>query len=128
MQLHQSNIVDSVSSCKTDENVELFSGAPTRGHVPIITELKITNQPNTEQYSEKLDLSKMNWDSWSQSIETEIQENRANIEAEENPYTLWNKLNAIITKATDNHGEKKKCTQYSKPYPEKSYRQPESLT
>merc|ERR1712105_21410 len=35
------NIVDSVNSCKTQEGVELFSGAPTRGHLPVITELKI---------------------------------------------------------------------------------------
>lgn len=110
------NIVDSVSSCKTDESVELFSGAPTRGHLPLITEFQIRNQANSGQYSEKLDLSKMKWDSWSHSIETDIKENKENIEAEDNPFTLWNKLNAIITKATDNHGEKKKCTQYSKPY------------
>ena len=29
------NIVDRVSSCTTDDSVELFSGAPTTGHVPV---------------------------------------------------------------------------------------------
>ena len=110
------SIVDSVSSCKTDDSVELFSGAPIRGHVPLITELQTRNQPNTRQYTEKLDISKINWDNWTQSIESDIADNREPMEAEENPFILWNKLNGIITKATDNHGEKKKCSQYSKPY------------
>lgn len=95
--------------------MELFSGAPVRGHVPVIMELQ-TNQPNPRQYTEKLDISKINWDSWTQSIESDITVIREQMETEVNPYILWNKLNGIITKATDNHGEKKKISQYSKPY------------
>lgn len=110
------NIADMVNSCKTDDSVELFSGAPTRGHVPLLTELQTRTQSQPKQCSEKLDVSKINWESWTQSIESEIEENQEHIEAEENPYALWTKLNGIITKATDNHGANKKCSQYSKPY------------
>ena len=35
------SLVDSVDSCRTDDAVELFSGAPIRGHVPLITEFII---------------------------------------------------------------------------------------
>ena len=109
------NIVESVNSCKTDEGVELFSGAPTRGHIPVITELKI-NQPNAAEVTEKLDITKMNWEGWTQSIENSIETNKGRLEAEVNPYSLWNQLNGIITAATDKYGETKKCCQHSKPY------------
>ena len=36
------NLASSVVECKTDEEVELFSGAPNRGHVPLITNLVIS--------------------------------------------------------------------------------------
>ena len=35
------DIAEAVVSCRTDDEVELFSGAPARGHVPLITELTI---------------------------------------------------------------------------------------
>ena len=110
------DLVESVVSCVTDEEVELFSGAPIRGHVPLVISLKVNRDAASPTITEKLDLSKMKWDGWSKHIEDSIEENRIFLETEENPYRLWNRLNHIITQATDTHGETKKCCKHSKPY------------
>ena len=110
------DLVESVVSCVTDEEVELFSGAPIRGHVPLVISLKVNRDAASPTITEKLDLSKMKWEGWSKHIEDSIEENRIFLETEENPYRLWNRLNHIITQATDTHGETKKCCKHSKPY------------
>ena len=114
------SVADLVNICITDDDIELYSGAPKRGHVPVITELVHTNSFRATPYCEKLDIKSINWKCWSESIESDIVENSENMESEENPYALWNILNGIITKATNIHGKMKKCSQYSKPYWTKS--------
>jgi hypothetical protein len=109
-------LADSVIECKTDEGVELFSGAPLRGHVPVVTILNVNRSDVSATVTEKLDLSKMKWEEWTKHIDDSIEEDRAHLEAEENPYILWNRLNYIITQATDTHGQTKKCCKHSKPY------------
>lgn len=109
------NLVDSVVNCRTDDSVELFSGAPSRGHLPLITEIA-THQVENNEIKEKLDITKINWNNWTKSIEDAIEVNRASLESEDNPYSLWNAVNSIISKATDKHGETKKCCKHSKPY------------
>ena len=114
------SIVESVCNCITDEGTELYSGAPKRGHVPVITEIAANSLGRSTPYCEKLDISKINWESWTNMIEADIECNRIKIESENNPYALWNTLNGIITKATNTFGIRKKCCQYSKPYWTKS--------
>ena len=109
-------LADSVIDCKTDEGVELFSGAPTRGHVPLLTTLSINRDDSPSNVIDKIDLSKMKWNEWTKHIEDSIEQDRVLLDGEEDPYNLWNRLNYIITQATDAHGETKKCCKYSKPY------------
>ena len=109
-------LADSVTSCKTDEGVELFSGAPIRGHVPLVTLLNVNSVETSSNITEKLDISKMKWNEWTKHIDDAIEEDRVHLESEDNPYNLWNRINFIITKATDTHGTTKKCCKYSKPY------------
>ena len=83
-------LADSVINCKTDEGVELFSGAPLRGHVPVVTLLNINRVDESVTITEKLDLTKMKWNEWTKHINDSIEEDRVHLETEENPYTLWN--------------------------------------
>ena len=110
------SLADLVESCKTDEDVELFSGAPTRGHVPVTVELLTRSPQNPQPVVEKLDITSIQWDSWKQHIEDKIEEDMEYLEQEENPFALWNHYNQIIAHATDTYGETKKCSQHSKPY------------
>ena len=110
------SLADSVVNCRTDDTVELFSGAPSRGHVPLITEFIVRQAHNTTEVKEKLDITKIQWDDWKESIENAVEENHEILNAEENPYNIWNQLNGIITEATYTHGKMKKSCQHSKPY------------
>ena len=110
------NLAEYVDTCKTDEEVELFSGSPNRGHVPLITELVTSSAHTTSPVIEKLDITKMQWNSWTKHIEDRIEDENDFFESEHNPYTSWNRLNEIITQATDSHCETKKSSKHSKPY------------
>ena len=110
------NLADKVVSCKTDESIELNSGAPRRGHVPVILEIIKNNSTSNTQIKEKLDIDKLDWDNWTASIEESLEVSEDIFRSMNNPYTLWNQLNEIITKATDLHGKYKKSCEYSKPY------------
>ena len=76
------NLAESVDSCITDEGVELYSGAPNRGHVPLITEIVLSNEQSSQQSIEKLDISKMQWDEWTQHIEDKIEVHRQYYDSE----------------------------------------------
>ena len=110
------NLVESVNSCKTDNEVELYSGAPKRGHVPVIMEMSVSTSPSKIEIKKTLDVNNLNWEEWASSIEDGIEEIKDYLNSLDNPYTLWNRLNYIITKATDLHGKFKKSCHHSKPY------------
>ena len=110
------NLAESVDICRTDEGVELYSGAPKRGHVPLITEISLSSEQSSQQSIEKLDISKMQWGEWTEHIEAKIEEHRQFYDSEDSPYRAWNHLNQIITKATDTYCKTKKSSNHSKPY------------
>ena len=116
LNLISNNLAECVNSCKTDEEVELFSGSPTRGHVPLITELVVSSEHTPHPVTEKLDISKMQWSDWTKHIEDKAEEESDFFESEVNPYIMWNKLNQIITQATDTYCETKRSSRHSKPY------------
>ena len=110
------SLVDSIESCVTDEQTELFSGAPQRGHLPLITDITLRSNYNPKANKITLDISKMNWASWNTDIENYIEENSAYFEVEEDPHLLWNKLNNIISESTGKHCPNKNSCSHSKPY------------
>ena len=68
------NIEPKFSNLLTDPVVELFSGAPNRGHVPISTTMKI-NCSGTQNPTPKLriDIERMDWEKWSEFIESSLE-------------------------------------------------------
>ena len=56
------NLADKITQVKTDPDVELFSGAPIRGHVPVTFNFTITSGREEVKTKEKIDLSKVKWD------------------------------------------------------------------
>ena len=108
-------LVDSVSKCETNVDVELFSGAPKRGHVPLITEL-VVNEPENKNITIKLDPTTTNWQGWTNHIEERINDNFNTMESEDDPYKLWNQLNSIITEASNIHCGTKKSCKHSKAF------------
>ena len=114
-----SMLSDEMEKCKTDEEVELFSGAPLRGHFPLISKMVIKNaRHNTPtQVQEKLDIESINWEDWSKEIEEAIQRIEGTTQTEtDNPTLIWNLLEELIKDSSNKHGKRKKSTKHSKPY------------
>ena len=61
------SIASLVNKIETDTNIELFSGAPLRGHVPVIDHLK-SNSNETSPNIKKLSIKDVNWNDWSNDI------------------------------------------------------------
>ena len=108
-------ISEKIESCETDEEVELFTGAPQRGHLPLGITF-YSNKPNSVDVIKKLDLREMPWETWSKKIESSIEEEQGYFEIEDNPYTLWRKMDNIIQDATIEHAKLKNCCQHCKPF------------
>ena len=108
------NIADQVGPCSTDNIIELSSGAPLRGHVPLLTSI---NEAVTEtnEIKEKLGIEKTNWAEWSEELENSLN-NDAEIWNSEDPYVLWELFENKIENANNKYCKYKKVTRHSKPY------------
>ena len=111
------NLANKVETCVTDNEVELFSGAPLRGHVPVITEI-VGNRTISNQVTvtEKLDINNIKWALWTDDLEQQIEADKEFIDSCEEPAELWEYVEKSINEVTSKHGEMKKSTIHSKPY------------
>ena len=110
-----SNVIDQLKPCTTDNTAELFSGAPGRGHVPLLTSL-VGCMPTPNKVTEKLDIQSINWEEWSNELENLIQENLQIISRTEDPDELWEIAEKAIVESNSKHAEIKKSSKYSRPY------------
>ena len=109
------NITEKIQPCYTDDLVELYSGAPSRGHVPVLTEIKdVKTQPDVVR--EKLDIESTNWEEWSQDLENTLDSTEARIWNQEDPRVLWEDLEKKIEVVNRRHCKLKKVSNHSKPY------------
>ena len=109
------NIAKKVKSCKTDELVHLYSGAPKRGHVPVITEIDCNSKPKDTPVTVKLDVSAVNWDQWKEELENQLETKNSEIFKHKNPLKLWDYFVETINSVTKKHGVMKKSC-HSKPF------------
>ena len=109
------NILDKAEKCKTDEDIELYSGAPNRGHVPLIATLQIENNLKKKAV-EKLCTDKISWEDWSKDLDEKLKEYKATQERLIDPELLGNFLDSTIQSVTLKHATKKISSHHSKPY------------
>ena len=111
------NLTNKVETCRTDDLVELASGAPLRGHVPVITTIKKHNIPNGQtKVTDKLDIDSIKWALWTEDLEKELEKNEDKANHYEEPVELWKYLEDTINTITSKHCTRKKSTIHSKPY------------
>jgi hypothetical protein len=101
----------------TDYYANLYSGAPTRGHVPVLINLQSSADQSNKSPEVKLDLKTMDWLNWSRDIEIGLQvalidEMATDTGAEQ----LWIKIDEVLQHATDENCETKCVSNHSKPY------------
>ena len=109
------NILDKVEKCTTDEDIELYSGAPHRGHVPLIATMQIQNN-HKKKAVEKLCTDKICWENWSKDLDDKLKESKATQEGLIDPEALGNFLDSTIQTVTLKHATKKISSCHSKPY------------
>ena len=107
------NLTEKISEVKTDPDIELFSGAPIRGHVPLILNISMDCPREAVLKQEKTDLSKICWSKWSSDLDLKLAEtNSDTVNAQE----LWNEIEEAIQEVTSHHASTKISCKHSKPY------------
>ena len=111
------SLIDMIECCHTDDEVELGSGAPFMGHLPVLSTLITpTNCPNkVSNVKKRPDIDSINWKEWTKDIEDAI-ERCENIVSIDNPVMIWNLMEELIETNTQKHCKFKKPTRHSKPY------------
>ena len=105
-----------VGDIQTDNEVELYSGAPLRGHVPILSKLATTSSVKSKpQVKLKLDIGSFDWDSWKNDLESVFEQEEERL-SELSAQEHWEFLNKTINSISKKHGKYKKSCIHSKPY------------
>ena len=110
------NLVEKVISCETDTNIELYSGAPFRGHVPLLTNFSTDGCVTNKSVIEKINLDKICWDKWSEDLDSKICQSEDYLNNITDPQVLSDFIDRTIQTVTNNLGEKKIISTHSKPY------------
>ena len=109
------NLSNKIISVKTDAMVELFTGAPLRGHVPVIVSITNSVAP-VQPPRERMCIKNMNWSEWSQDIESAVEDSREYLNSIEDPQILLQFIDNTMNSATEKYGTKKIISCHSKPY------------
>ena len=110
------NLVETVVTCTTNNIVELGSGAPDRGHVPLISTLNIEGTAIKRKAIEKINTDKICWERWSNDLEQKLTETELSTENLNSPQTLGKHIEESILSVTLKQAVKKKSSPHSKPY------------
>ena len=101
------NLVEKLETCKTDENVYLGSGAPDRGHVPLITTFKIEVNSKKKAAVEKINTNKICSDKWSCELDNKLEKSIPSTRTLNESKSLEQLIDEAIEYVTLNHGAKK---------------------
>ena len=97
----------------TDPDIELFTGVPQRGHIPLIVKCNLSR--TTEEENSKPWLEKADWEAWQNVLE---ESSYATIEAVQCPSAIdqWGSVLGDINEATRWAIPYKRSFRYSKPF------------
>ena len=97
----------------TDPNVDFFTGAPQRGHIPLIVKCNLSW--TTEEGNTKTWLQKADWEAWQNVLE---KSSEASLEAIQCPSATdqWGSVLVDITEATRLAIPYKRSSRHSKPF------------
>lgn len=112
-----SNISATYNSSSVDSDVELFSGAPYRGHMPIIHQFKDPNSQESEPSRVYKDLENTDWEKWAGLISDQINEQIGlDLERWTDAKSLWELLKKIISTLDNDAMPTKQICSHSKPF------------
>ena len=97
-------------SLSSDEFAELFTGAPQRGHVPVIMRLE---RSSTTEKTKKIWIEKADWVGWTSFVEGRIDDLMV---VGDDPVFLWNEFKNLLHEASLGHIPLKCVSNHSKPF------------
>ena len=106
-------IEQNFSAIKPDSEIELFSGAPLRGHIPILTTFKLDRDLGKQPTKTKLDTDTNYWEAWTFDIENSLK-NRLEDMDSLSAIDQWSILDKTIHEATEKHVKRKRVSIHSK--------------
>ena len=109
-------MVEKLESCKTDIDIELYSGAPFRGHVPVITTFSTEGCITSRDTITKMNLDKIDWEKWTEDLDKLITDKEYYLSNLSDPTELGEIIDKAIQTVTNQHGEMKTVSVHSKPY------------
>ena len=65
-------LANTINNQFVDDTTELFTGAPIRGHLPVITEIFLDNPIISNRGQTMFDWKSVNWDSYCSAVDTTI--------------------------------------------------------
>ena len=107
------------SASSADGGVELFSGAPLRGHIPVLHHFNFPSTTRSKNNDEILykDINNTDWDLWATRLSSEVYDHiGVSLDRYHCPVTLWRALRSLITKTNLSTIPTKRVTQHSKPF------------
>lgn len=105
------------NSSSVDSDIELFSGSPFRGHMPVIHQFKNSNAKEPEAARIYKDLQNTNWKQWSAIVTGQITDQIGNdLEKWTDAQSLWDCLRGIISTTNNEAMPTKQICSHSKPF------------
>lgn len=117
MALISGNISSFHQSSSIDNEVELFTGAPTRGHLPVIHQFKLPKITQENPITLYKDLKNTNWVEWRKLLHYHINYYIIpHLTQYRDPSHLWKDFLSVLNHANNNKIPLKKVTKFSKPF------------
>ena len=108
-------VTSKLSGSVVDVHTELYSGAPGRGHFPVITKLYYPQSKIFQR--ERLDFLSCDWRKWSEFLDDKISEQTREVSMESvAPEDLLSLLLNCVSEANKTHIPIKRISSHSKPY------------
>ena len=95
----------------TDDETELFIGAPARVHILVCLELKLSAEPHAVQ--SKTWIEKADWKSWQNFLEQELFDP---VNWNDDPGRCWESFKGLLTEAMNLYIPTKRTNRNSKPF------------
>ena len=107
------NLFPSLSNIMTDNTIELFTGAPNRGHFPVTWEWLV---PNSAKKQVKWDLTTINGENWCQKLDEMSLTTLQDISILDDPFQIWHSIKDLLKQCMIDVIDTKVITRHSKPY------------
>ena len=106
--------------CTTDKVYHLGTGAPSRGHIPVLAVLNVKDRARKCRQDEPkwvYDMQDVDWKDWAEKLDDLLRDKATELECcQDNPQDLANLLEKFLFDNCDSVLTKKRVCKFSKPY------------